>query len=223
MKKAFLTVVLMGAALHLFAQNGVLRELSGDVQLRHAGVGSFIPASVGAVIERDTVVSTGFRSSAVIEIGSATLSVRPLTRLSLAEISAAAGNENIRVDLQAGRVRVDVRPPTGTISNFSVQGPSATASVRGTSFDFDARSASVIEGVVSFQGASGAPVTLQAGNTSTVAAGAGAGAGVPTDPMLGVFQNLAPSSPVGAGVSGETTAPSAFQSPPGNIDIEIIY
>jgi len=218
MKTAFLTVLLLGAALNVFAQNGIIRELSGDVELRPAGAPAFAPAAVGSTVAQDTIISTGFRSSAIIEIGSATLTVRPLTRLSLTEIQAAAGTETISANLQAGRVRVDVRPPAGTMSAFTVQGPSATASVRGTSFEFDARSVSVIEGSVVFRGNRGAPVVTHAGGESTVTPG-----GRAVDPVQVIFQNLSPPVPVGAAAAAES--PVATVPPPaaGNIDIEITY
>jgi len=218
MRKVFLTAVLMGAALHAFAQNGVIRELIGDVELRHSGAAAFAPASVGSVVSRDTVVSTGFRSTAIIEVGSSTLTVRPLTRLSLEEISVAAGTENLTVNLQAGRVRVDVRPPAGTMADFTMQGPSATASVRGTSFEFDARSVSVLEGSVSFRGDRGAPVLVRAGGESAVGVGGSA-----ADPAQALFQALTPPAPVGTGAAGDTIAPGVSAPATGGITITVTY
>ena len=224
-KKTFLTVLLMGAALHVFAQSGVIRELSGEVELRPAGAAAFVPAAVGSTVDQDTIISTGFRSSAIIDIGSTTLTVRPLTRLSLTEIRAAAGTENLTANLQAGRVRGDVRPPAGTQAAFTVQGPSATASVRGTSFEFDARSVSVIEGSVVFRGDRGAPVITHAGGESTVAAG-----GRASDPVQVIFRNLSPPAPVGAATAGAlpaiSTPPVAAPTTPppsGSIDIDIVH
>jgi len=218
MKKTFLTVLLMGCALHAFAQNGIIRELSGEVELRHGGSAEFVPAAVGSEVALDTIVSTGFRSNAIIDIGSATLTVRPLTRLSLTEIRAAAGAETTNINLQAGRVRVDVRPPAGTRADFTVNSPTATASVRGTSFEVDARGVRVLEGTVSFRGATGAPVMVQAGGESVVAAG-----GRTADPVQNVFQALSPPTPVGAGASGETAAVTMPVATTGNITITITY
>ena len=218
MKKLFLTVFLMGSALYAFAQNGIIRELSGEVELRQAGSVEFVPAAVGSEVAPDTIVSTGFRSNAIIEIGSATLTVRPLTRLSLTEIRAAAGAESTSVNLQAGRVRVDVRPPAGTTAGFTIQSPSATASVRGTSFEVDARSVRVIEGTVSFRGAAGVQVMVQAGGESVVDVG-----GRTADPVQNIFQALSPPTPVGAGVSGETATAAVPAASTGNIYIIITY
>ncbi|MCL2192456.1 MAG: FecR family protein [Treponema sp.] len=218
MKKTFLAAFLMGCALHAFAQSGIIRELSGEVELRLAGSAEFTPAAVGSEVAQDTIVSTGFRSSAIIEIGSTTLTVRPLTRLSLTEIRAVAGAENTNVNLQAGRVRVDVRPPAGTTANFTLQSPSATASVRGTSFEVDSRSVRVLDGAVSFRGATGVPVMVQAGGESVVGAG-----GRTADPVQSIFQALSPPTPVGVGASGETVGAITPAATTGSINIIITY
>jgi len=220
MKKAFLTAVLTSATLWaipcVFAQTGTIREMLGNVELRHDGAAEFVPAAVGSMVAQDTIVSTGFRSTAIIEIGSSTLIVRPLTRLSLAEIRTADGTENVGLNLQAGRVRVDVNPPAGATANFTVQSATATASVRGTSFEFDVRSVTVLEGSVYFRGDRGAPVVVQAGGESVVGIGGTAG-----NPAQIVFQNLSPPVPVGAGAAGETVAaPVVIPPTTGNIIID---
>ena len=80
-----------------------------------------MPARIGDQVSEDTVVSTGFKSTALIEVGSALLAVRPLTRLTLTEISASAGNETLNVNLAAGRVRVDLNPPAGSsVGNYGM-------------------------------------------------------------------------------------------------------
>jgi len=172
MKKILLTAIMLSAIVFtVFAQNGVIRELSGDVALKPAGASSFTAAKTGDEVARDTVVSTGFKSAVVIAVGSSTITVRPLTRLSLAEIQSASGAENVNVNLHAGRVRVDVKPPEGTRANLRVQSTNASASVRGTSFEFDTLNLTVSEGSVFFSGSSGAPAAVvRSGETSFVAA-----------------------------------------------------
>ena len=149
-KPAILTMVIFLFTVQLFAQSGEIRELSGTVELKQTGSTAFVAARVGDQIARDTIVSTGFRSSALIQVGSSSITVRPLTRLSLAELRSSAGTETINVSLQTGRVRVDVNPPAGTRTSMEVRGPSATASVRGTSFEFDTYSLTVLKGNVAF-------------------------------------------------------------------------
>ena len=174
MKKRMM--ILMAMALTLFcaagafAQNGVIREVTGTVELRRAGTAAFVPASAGDAIARDTVLSTGFKSSALVAVGSTVLTVRPLTRLTLAEITASAGTETLNVNLQTGRVRVDVDPPAGTRVSTTVRSPVATASVRGTSFEFDTHSLTVSEGTVAFWGNQGGEKLVNAGGSSEITA-----------------------------------------------------
>ncbi len=171
MKKTVLCLVLCVQFLcsaAVFAQTAVIKELSGTVELKQAGQTDFVPAKVGDEVAQSTIVSTGFKSTALIEAGSSVITVRPLTRLSLAEISSASGTETINVSLQTGRVRVDVNPPLGTRTTMSVRGPNATASVRGTSFEFDTRNLTVESGVVAFQGSRGAVMLVGAGSSSVI-------------------------------------------------------
>jgi hypothetical protein len=167
---AFLAM-LIAIVYGLSAQAGTIKELTGEVELKAAGKSAFTTARAGDKIARDTIISTGFKSTAVIEVGSSVITVRPLTRLSLAEIQSSAGTDTLNVSLQTGRVRVDVKPPAGTKANTTVQGPSATASVRGTSFDFDTVKLSVNEGRVAFRGASGPATMVNAGESNSIEEG----------------------------------------------------
>ncbi|MDR0475039.1 MAG: FecR family protein [Treponema sp.] len=216
MKKFFLiTLMILAAAYGISAQNGVIRELTGDVELKRSGSQAFTAASAGDEVTRDTIVSTGFKSTAVIAVGSSMITVRPLTRLSLAEIQSSSGTETLNVNLQAGRVRVDVKPPAGAKANCTVQSPSATASVRGTSFDFDTINLTVNEGTVAFSGVSGPIAMVKSGGANFVGI-----EGKPVDTANIIASVLLPSAPVGSSASG-TIQPSAPST--GDLGIIIEY
>jgi hypothetical protein len=100
-----------------------------------------------------------------------------------------------------GRVRVDVKPPVGAKAIATVRGPIATASVRGTSFEFDTNNLYVNEGSVSFSGNRGQAVLVGAGGSSRVEQ-----TGRASNPRDGRNANLMPPNPVGT--SGETGAAS---------------
>ena len=171
MKKLILALFLMAATINIFAQNsgsGVIKELSGTVELKPAGAANYVPAEIGAVLRQDTTISTGFKSMALIEVGSTNLTVRPLTRLTLTEIYSGQEEEALNVNLQAGRLRVNVNPPAGTKTSMSVTTPVATASVRGTEFEITTGSIIVHEGKVDFQVKKGHLVTVGDGYTSQV-------------------------------------------------------
>jgi hypothetical protein len=214
MKKTFCVgLMLCVTAFAAFAQSAVIRELTGEVQLKHAGASAFVPAVAGSEVAQDTIVSTGFRSSAIIAAGGSVITVRPLTRLTLAEIQSSSGAENININLQSGRVRVDVTPPAGARANFTVQSPSATASVRGTSFEFDTRSLWVTEGTVSFRGSSGIAIPVSAGGESCVG---NEGKAIHPAQIAGTY--LLPSAPVG---TDSTAGATTLAAGPSNGDITL--
>ena len=145
-----------------------VKEVKGRVEFKASG-GAWAPAAAGTALNKDTLVSTGFNSQAVVSLGGSTLTIKPLTRLTLEDIALREGNETVSLFLLAGRVRAEVRPPVGGKTDFKVKSPTATASVRGTVFDFDSVNLEVSEGLVSFAGASGGPVVQVArGETSYV-------------------------------------------------------
>ena len=217
MKRFLITVLLITmAAAGVFSQNGTIRELTGEVELKHAGSSNFVAASAGDVISPNTIVSTGFRSTAVITVGNSLITVRPLTRLSFAEIQSAQNDETVNVNLQAGRVRVEVTPPAGTRTNLTVQSPSATASVRGTIFEMDVENMNTVEGKVILTGSSGIGVIVTEGNSSSTKVD-----GTVTDPATVAAQSTQPQSPPGTPPPDLIT--TTAESNTGNLDFNFTY
>jgi hypothetical protein len=223
-KCRYLALVLaMLTGLGAFAQNvqssGTIRELSGTVELKLAGAQNYVPAKAGDGVRQDTIISTGFKSTALVEVGSALITVRPLTRLTLTEIQASSGAETINVSLQTGRVRVDLNPPAGTRASMSVSSLNATASVRGTGFEFDTRNLRVYDGTVGFQGNRGQLMLVSAGSNSSVGTD-----GRAADPIVIRTEGLIPSAPVGVDpVSGAPSGSGGVAFSPTTIGVEIEY
>jgi len=103
------------------------------------------------------------------------------------------------MSLQSGRVRVDVNPPAGSKASVSVSSPSATASVRGTSFYFDTMNVRVREGTVAFKGNTGYTVQVGAGSFSGIGAYS-----IATSAQNNDSVRIVPPSP--PGYDGATTA-----------------
>ena len=59
---------------------GEVQELKGKVRLKEPGRG-WEPASVGKGVAEQDFISTGFRSNAVVDLGSSLLAIKELTRL----------------------------------------------------------------------------------------------------------------------------------------------
>jgi hypothetical protein len=192
----------------LFSQTAgpqaLIREISGTVEVKAPGAADWSPAARGQSLDRGTVISTGFKSGALIAVGNSTVSVQALTRLSLEELIAAEGGEKVDLNLRAGRVRADVRPPAGGSTNFTVRSPTATASVRGTIFEFNGAELRVVEGRVHLSGSGG--------NGTYVGQGQVGRTDIETGRPLGtaetVRETLIPAMP--AGISQTQEAPAAL-------------
>jgi hypothetical protein len=192
MKKIIILIILILSAFYVYAQDSIIEQVSGTVEIKQPGESTFKIANSGDVIFQQTVISTGFKSLAIIKIGHTSISVRPLTVLTLTEIQNSTGIETLNVNLQSGRVRVDVKPPAGTKAAATVKGPTATASVRGTKFEFDTNNLYVSEGTVSFRGNRGQSFLVSAGGSSHVDE-----SGRAVNPRDERRSNLLPPSPAG--------------------------
>jgi ferric-dicitrate binding protein FerR (iron transport regulator) len=88
--------------------------------------------------------------------------------LTLAELTQRDNSEETTLYLHTGRIRAAVTPPTGQRIDFTVGSPTVTASVRGTSFEFDGRRIHVDEGRVLLAGAGGQKVYVAEAQQSYV-------------------------------------------------------
>ena len=72
--------------------------------------------------------------------------------------------------LMAGRVKAEVTPKEGEKAEFKVKSPTATASVRGTGFEFDGHNLFVDHGAVQFESGIGVgiPKMVASGEFSTL-------------------------------------------------------
>jgi hypothetical protein len=170
MKTVLLGILVLAGIQGAFAQGGQAKfiEVRGSVEIQDEGSTEWKAASPGDSIGKNTVVSTGFKSTAVISLGESRLSVRPLTRLTLEEIVKRDTTEEVDLYLRTGRVRAEVTPPSGLRIDFTVRSPTATASVRGTGFEFDTRRLYVDSGRVLLQGSNGQRVYVEAGQRSYI-------------------------------------------------------
>lgn len=98
------------------------------------------------------------------------MTVKPVTRLSLEELIKSEGTTKTQMFLMAGRVKAEVTPKEGEKAEFKVKSPTATASVRGTGFEFDGQNLLVDHGAVQFESGSGIgiPKMVASGEFSTI-------------------------------------------------------
>jgi ferric-dicitrate binding protein FerR (iron transport regulator) len=195
-----LFAVQMVAGFPLAAQTAVVKSITGTVEVKVPGATEWMAASVGQALEQATVISTGFKSAAVLGIGNSTLTLKALTRLSLAELAGAG--ERVGLYLRAGRVQAEVKPPATGAIDFSVRSPSATASAYGTAFDFDGTSLRVDEGRVRVTGRDNMPVYVSQGHAVV----ADPDTGRTSPPAASFKESLVPPLPIGADSTAIETA-----------------
>jgi hypothetical protein len=211
-------MLLLHGSVLVFAETpkAFIREMTGTVELKKTGSADWIPAKLNDPIGESTVISTGFKSTAVLAVGESTLIVRALTRMSLEALMNSEETDTVNIGLSTGRIRADVKPPAGGKTSFAVQSNAATASVRGTAFEMDAVNIQVLEGSVRFQPAGGSntrPVLVNAGQQSRIDDSGGA-----VNPITVAEENL-----VLPPLPGQKTSKGVNLSPPqsGTLIIEV--
>ena len=151
MKNLFLTIVLFILAIFpLCAQyQARITETTGKVEIR-LGEGSWQVAVEGTTLAPGAYISTGFNSTATLDLGASLLQVKPLTRMQLQELVEKEGSLSTELFLRVGKVRAEVKSVEGLTQDFKLRSPVSTAAVRGTILDRDVFSVDVIDGLVSF-------------------------------------------------------------------------
>jgi hypothetical protein len=164
MKTTALILALLSILIvHLSAQSQpVIKEAAGKVEVQ-APQQAWVPAKVGMKVSLGSLISTGFNSTAVLDLGGSVLQVKPLTRLRVNELIEKQGTVQTSLFLQVGKVKADVKTIAGVTQDFKVKGPVSTAAVRGTGFDYDGYDLYVYDGVVTFSNLLGQKRTYSSG------------------------------------------------------------
>jgi hypothetical protein len=143
-------LALLLAAGGVFAQSrATVREATGKVELQASG-GAWVPARVGAVVSLGTTISTGFNSTAVLDLGTSVLKVNPLTRMRLDQLVQQGGAVQTELFLRVGKVNAEVKTVAGVTQDFKLKSPVSTAAVRGTGFDYTGYDVVVTDGTVTY-------------------------------------------------------------------------
>jgi hypothetical protein len=213
MKKRGLGFLLLMSAALLGAQTALIREINGTVEVKTPEALEWQAAKAGQVLDKASLISTGFRSTALVGIGNSTIVVRPLTRLSLEEIASAREGEQVSLNLRAGRVRADVKPPAEGKIEFTIRSPIATASVRGTIFEFDGVRLIVEEGLVYFAGTNAGGVYIQQGREAAAAEGEKGKIHIPIETIK---EEMSPALPAGVDANSTVISPGPSSA---NLDL----
>ena len=130
MKKIITILVFLTVAFYAFALDGVVMEVLGKVEKQVDN--SWVALKKGDILVPGDIVSTGFKSEAVISIGESVITVKALTRMTIEQLFEKNKNHVSSVYLDVGSISADVKPVTDKRVGFTVKTPAVTASVRGT-------------------------------------------------------------------------------------------
>ncbi len=127
-------------------------SIEGKVEILEGGM--WIPVEEGDIIqERGVVISTGFKSNAVVSVKGTNFTLGPLTRITIENMVAMENKDSTQIYIDSGSLKANVSSSDGRKVGFKVRSAVATASVRGTEFKVTSSGRlSVTQGLVSFGG-----------------------------------------------------------------------
>lgn len=150
MKKYFFAAIIFSLAAALFAVDAEVVSVVGKAQVKQGA--SWSDISQGMSLPQGAEIQTGFKSTLVLKIKGSLVTVNAMSRISLDELSESGGKDNTNLSLKIGSLKSNVKKVEDRRTGFTVRGPAATASVRGTEFTYVAgykgANISASEGVV---------------------------------------------------------------------------
>jgi hypothetical protein len=198
-KMIFAFMLIFLAATMLSAQSqAVIRQMTGKVELQAAPQQAWVPAKIGIAVPLGTTISTGFNSTAVLDLGASVVQVNPLTRTRIDELVQKQGVVRTDLFLRVGKVKAEVKSVQGLTQDFKVKSPVSTAAVRGTGFEYDGYELYVFEGLVTFSNLIGQSATYAPGEQ-----GSTTGYDMPAEGQAGQ-ENLATVDPYTPGMGGQS-------------------
>lgn len=146
--KKIIGIALICCGFSLFASEGTITYLKGKVEVQRNN--EWVALKIGDIVYSSEVISTGFQSEAKIKVMDSVLSLGPLTRIALKELSSTQEKDKINVYLNTGTIRTKVNHTENKRVSCQVRTPIGVASVRGTEFIMDdSNTVTVIQGLVS--------------------------------------------------------------------------
>jgi hypothetical protein len=205
-KRMFPGVVLVFfAAAPICADSATVVSMHGKVEVNRNG--AWVALSENDPVSQGEVISTGFKSEAVLKYQGATMQLGPLTRITLETLAQNEKKDSVSLYLNTGAVKSSVKKTENKRVSYTVHNPVAVASVRGTDFSF------ISTGDISCTG--GAVVTYPASyytpSPQGIPAEGESGAGTPAE-------DIAPGAPAGSVVvlpgQGVSLTSGGFSSKP---------
>ncbi len=133
MKKIFAFSFLTLFAFCIYAYDAEVLALDGKAMASSNG-SSWTALSVGSKIAQGSIIQTAFKSSLKLKLKGSQIDLGPMTRISLDELSEGSERDNAVLSMKTGSVTSNVKKIEDRRVGFTIKGPAATASVRGTIF-----------------------------------------------------------------------------------------
>ena len=131
MKKTILFAIVSLLAAGLFAYDAEVLSVEGRAQYSSNGT-SWTPISVGTKISQGATIQTAFKSALKLRFKGAVVDLGPMTRIKIDELSETPAKDNAVVSMKIGTLTSNVKKVEDRRAGFTIKGPAATASVRGT-------------------------------------------------------------------------------------------
>lgn len=195
-------------AVSVFAENATVVSVSGKVEVQKNS--QWVALEKGAVLDTGSLISTGFKSEAVLKIGASSITVKALTRLTIEELTEKDNTLITDMYLEVGGIKADVKAMDNKRVGFTVKSPVATASVRGTAGEISADGTLIgSSGTWAFAtNESGRNIPVRAGQTVAVSPDAG-GVVTPQENAIASSVVSTPASSIADGESVSDAPPSA--------------
>ena len=138
MKKLILSIIFSAFSFSLFAMQARVISTKGKAEVQNGSI--WVSLKEGDSLEQGAVIQTGFKSEVVLKIKESTITVAPLSRITLQTLvereglNGAAGKDETAIFLDTGSLKSNVQKSADRRVGFTVRSPVATASVRGTAF-----------------------------------------------------------------------------------------
>lgn len=135
MRRTLCILILLSVGIFAFAApTAILKEVTGKVEIKQSGKG-WETAVINAEIQKGTIISTGFKSKAVLDLGDSFITVKALTRMKLEELLEREDTVQTEIYLNFGKVTAEVKTSEVKKHDFKLNSPVSTAAVRGTTLD----------------------------------------------------------------------------------------
>ena len=147
MKKLILSLLFTTFAFSSFAMQATVVSATGKSEVQNGS--SWVTLKAGDTLDQGAVIQTGFKSEVVLKIKDSTVTVAPLSRITLQTLAereglgGAKGKDETAIFLDTGSLKSNVQKSADRRVGFTVRSPVATASVRGTEFGFATKYKSV--------------------------------------------------------------------------------